>query len=341
MHPPNGGQTRRPSQGIGALDSSLAQTPAPVNVQLEHDSWTFKDGAPADVVCLAQTNDGFLWLGSPEGLFRFDGTRFEPYSSPFGDRLLSTNVYSLFAPLSGGLWVGYTSGGFSFIDKGRVTNYARETGTVRYFAQDRIGVVWAGTTAGLWRLDHSGWRHIGVEWNAPSGEVSELGFDSKGTLWALVGAFLAPKDLIYLMPGTRHFKTAASNLSAEAFTWLPDHTVLTSRASSGVPVTTENLQMVDRDNSLWVSPTDKPVVIRVSRDDLRDGPGTSPAVGSETYDINAYRLAELVDRKEISGLETAAAYIDSSTPRSSGRSSHKERRAAITPSLPMTMERYG
>ena len=107
-----------------------------------HDSWTFKDGAPADVTCLAQTNDGFLWLGSPEGLFRFDGTRFEPFSPLFGDRLLSTNVYSLFAPPSGGLWIGYTSsGGFSFLDKGRVTNYASETGGVRRFAQDRDGIV--------------------------------------------------------------------------------------------------------------------------------------------------------------------------------------------------------
>jgi hypothetical protein len=54
--------------------SSAGQTPASVNVQVGHDSWTFKDGAPADVACLAQTNDGFLWLGGPNGLFRFDGT---------------------------------------------------------------------------------------------------------------------------------------------------------------------------------------------------------------------------------------------------------------------------
>ena len=150
--------------------SSLGQTPASMNVQVGHDSWTFKDGAPANVVCLAQTKDGFLWLGGPEGLFRFDGMRFEPYSSPFGDRLLSSNLYSLFAPPSGGLWIGYTSsGGFSFVDKGRVTNYPIETGTVVRFAQDRDGIVWAAITGGLWRFDHSGWQHIEVEWNAPAG----------------------------------------------------------------------------------------------------------------------------------------------------------------------------
>src|ERR1700761_1961120 len=192
--------------------SSLGQTPKSANVQVGHDSWTFKDGAPADVACLAQTNDGFLWLGGPNGLFRFDGTRFEPFSSPFVDRLLSTSLYSLFAPPSGGLWIGYTLGGFSFLDKGRLTNYASETGSVFGFAQDRDGIVWAGASSGLWRFDHSGWQHIGVEWNAPAGRVTQVGFDSEGILWALVGGFDTPKDLIYLKPGTGHFKTAGSRI---------------------------------------------------------------------------------------------------------------------------------
>jgi ligand-binding sensor domain-containing protein len=206
--------------------SLLGKTPESGNVQVGHDAWTFKDGAPAEVACLAQTKDGYLWLGGPEGLFRFDGTRFEPFSSPFGDRLLSTNLYTLFAPPSGGLWVGYTLGGFSFLDKGRVTNYASETGGIRNFAQDRDGIVWAGTTRGLWRFDHSGWQHIGVAWNAPSGPIAQVGFDTEGILWALVGGFNSPKDLIYLTAGTRHFKTAGSNLSVEALTWEPDRTVL-------------------------------------------------------------------------------------------------------------------
>jgi Two component regulator propeller len=219
--------------------SSLGQTPASANVQVGHDSWTFKDGVPAEVTCLAQTNDGFLWLGGQNGLFRFDGARFEPFSSPFGDRLLSTNLYSLFAPPSGGLWIGYILGGFSFLDKGRVTNYASETGSVDGFAEDRNGVVWAATTSGLWRFDHSGWQHIGIEWNVPAGRVSQVGFDSEGILWGLVGGFNAPKDLIYLIPGTGHFKTAGSNLSVNGFTWQPDRTVLTAPVAPRVSDSSE------------------------------------------------------------------------------------------------------
>jgi PAS domain S-box-containing protein len=291
--------------------SSSGKTPASANLQVVHESWTFKEGAPADVTCLAQTNDGFLWLGGPNGLFRFDGTRFEPFSSPFGDRLLSTNLYSLFAPPSGGLWIGYTFGGFSFLDKGRVTNYANGIGSVYGFAQDRNGIVWAGASSGLWRFDHSGWQHVGVEWNAPAGPVAQVGFDSKGILWALVGSWETPKDLIYLLPGTRHFKTAERNLSVDGFTWEPDRTVLTAEVAPRVsasgegsyqrlpayPVTSKNSQMVDRNNSVWISPADKPVVMRLPKDSLRDVQNqASPAV-SETYNINPFAMAELVGRE--------------------------------------------
>jgi ligand-binding sensor domain-containing protein len=132
-----------------------------------HDSWTFKDGAPNDVLTLAQTSDGFLWLGNETGLVRFDGVRFETFQSPFGDQLLSTSVCALFALASGGLWIGYGAGGFSFVNHGQVTNYEVEpgsrTGAVWTFAQDREGIMWAATTNGLWRFDRSRWLHIGAE----------------------------------------------------------------------------------------------------------------------------------------------------------------------------------
>jgi signal transduction histidine kinase/ligand-binding sensor domain-containing protein len=282
------------------------------NLQVGHEFWTFKDGAPPDVTCLAQTNDGFLWLcGGPNGLVRFDGTRFDPFSSPFGDRLLSANLYSLFVPPSGGLWVGYTLGGFSFLDKGRVTNYAAETGSVYGFAQDRDGIVWAGASRGLWRFDHSSWRQIGVEWNAPAGGARQVGFDSQGVLWALVGSTGARKDLIYLMPGNTRFKTAEKDLSVEAFTWDADRSVLTEPAASPMsssgegsderplayPVLVKTPQYVDRNNNLWTSPEDKPILMRVPRKDLHDAFNKVSRGGSETYDISPFENATLADRE--------------------------------------------
>jgi hypothetical protein len=74
--------------------SLLGQMPSRANRQVGHDFWGFKDNAPQGTLALAQTSDGFLWLGTPLGLYRFDGTRFELYHSPFGDQLLSTNIFA-------------------------------------------------------------------------------------------------------------------------------------------------------------------------------------------------------------------------------------------------------
>ena len=148
--------------GFLLILASAVGAPLSPNWQIGHDYWMARDGAPGDIQALAQTNDDFLWLGSPSGLFRFDGTRFELFKSPFGDRLLSTNVMCLLAEPSGGPWIGYTVGGFSFLDNGRVKNCALDV-PVRYFARDRNGIVWAATSKGLWKFEHSNWQQAGTE----------------------------------------------------------------------------------------------------------------------------------------------------------------------------------
>src|SRR3954451_19169066 len=94
---------------------AAVQTPVPDAQRIIHESWTFKDGAPGSIQSLAQTSDGYLWLGTLSGLFRFDGSRFERFGSGDGDPLTWTSIPALFAPTTGGLWIGYAYGGFSFL----------------------------------------------------------------------------------------------------------------------------------------------------------------------------------------------------------------------------------
>jgi len=52
--------------------------------QLDHASWSYTEGAPGEVHALAQTTDGYLWLGTATGLFRFDGIHFQSYKPQSG-----------------------------------------------------------------------------------------------------------------------------------------------------------------------------------------------------------------------------------------------------------------
>ena len=191
---------------------ATAQTTPSGTQQIVHENWTFKDGAPEEPTAFAQTADGYLWVGSPAGLFRFDGVRFELFRSPFGDSLPSTSVSTLLAAKDG-LWVGYEFGGFSFLKNGRVKNFAESTSSVTGFAQDEHGIIWAASNtgpsrSGLWRFDGSSWQRIGAEWNVPERAVAHVGFDRDGILWVLTGFSGpdAPRNSTFSLRATGDFE---------------------------------------------------------------------------------------------------------------------------------------
>ena len=297
--------------------------PSP-NWEVGHDYWTSKEGAPGDIQALAQTNDGFLWIGSPSGLFRFDGTRFERFKPLFGDSLISNNVMCLLALPSGGLWIGYTFGGFSFLDNGRVTNYALDV-PVRYLARNRNGIVWAATSTGIWKFESSRWQPVGAEWNAPTGAVLQIAFDAEGTLWVLAGVDWGAMDLLYLRAETKQFRTAAKGLHVLGFTVNAGGEAVTGpeagsfAASSGghsdvhLPawpvLRSDSHQIVDRNNSVWIAPRSPAVVVRLSsKDGLTDALAKASPDRSETWDFSPFPFAKLIDREgnvwfgEIKGL---------------------------------------
>jgi len=138
--------------------------------QLYHTAWTARDGLTGEVHALAQTADGFLWAGTRDGLFRFDGVSFERYRPEAGS-LPARDVLTLFAVPSGGLWIGYDNGGATFLNGGHATNYAEDSGlpigSVRAFAIDLDGTVWAAVLTGLARFDGRRWQWIKTGWNFP------------------------------------------------------------------------------------------------------------------------------------------------------------------------------
>ena len=139
--------------------------------QLQHTGWTAREGAPGSINSLAQTTDGYLWLGTSSGLFRFDGVHFDRYKLPSGEKLNSDDIFSLMATSDGGLWIGFHYGNVAFMKDGRIISYGESeglpSGTVTRFIVDREGAVWAAVGGGIARLEGTRWQRIGEDWAYP------------------------------------------------------------------------------------------------------------------------------------------------------------------------------
>src|SRR5882724_243389 len=84
---------------------ALALNPALDVSQYAHTAWKIRDGFTKGVIdSIAQTPDGYLWLGTEFGLYRFDGVRAVPWQPPAGQQLPSTYIRSLLAARDGTLW---------------------------------------------------------------------------------------------------------------------------------------------------------------------------------------------------------------------------------------------
>ena len=174
--------------------------------QFAHTAWGPKDGAPSPVTALARTSDGYLWLGGPDGLYRFDGVVFERYQPQSGGSFPVRTVSSLLALPNGDLWIGFPSGAVSLLRHGNATNYSvREgvpNGVIWGFAQDREGTIWAATSSGLARLEGSRWKVVGKDWNFPGRSAVAIFLDRQGALW------VSTEDtLVFLPPGARRFQS--------------------------------------------------------------------------------------------------------------------------------------
>jgi signal transduction histidine kinase/ligand-binding sensor domain-containing protein len=114
--------------------------------QHAHAVWTVRAGALKDPVsAIAQTPDGYLWLGTQFGLLRFDGVRHVLWQPPAGQHLPSITIRNLLAASDGTLWIG-TQLGLASLKNGRLTVHPEIKGQlVGGMVEDRDGTVWVGT----------------------------------------------------------------------------------------------------------------------------------------------------------------------------------------------------
>jgi signal transduction histidine kinase/ligand-binding sensor domain-containing protein len=159
--------------------------------QYAHTAWKVGEGfTKGAIVSMAQTPDGYLWLGTEFGLLRFDGVRSVPWQPPAGQQLLSTYIRRLLVARDGTLWIGTWKELASWKD-GKLTKYPELAGQIiSALLEDREGTVWVGGQAypppGKLCAIHGGAARCFGEDGALGNGVASLFEDGKGNLW--VGA---------------------------------------------------------------------------------------------------------------------------------------------------------
>ena len=153
-----------------------------------HMSWTRRDGAPSDIAALTQTEDGYLWIGSSSGLFRFDGLQFQSYPfTPADPHLPASNVAALAADRVGGLWIGYRMGGISYLHNGKKVDYDEHNGLVSESTEQLLcredGSVWATADGRLMHFTGTGWENYSAKHGLATQGLYSLFFDRAGNLW--------------------------------------------------------------------------------------------------------------------------------------------------------------
>ena len=167
-----------------ALDPSLHIS------QYAHTAWRVRDGfAKGIIYAIAQTPDGYLWLGTEFGLLRFDGVRAVAWT-PLKGQLPSNNITTLLVTRDGTFWIGTTKGLASWKD-GKLTAYSELNATrISALLQDRTGTVWVATDEPRIFKDN----------------VGPINADSEGKFWVRLeeasGKWKSGRPESFEMPGT-------------------------------------------------------------------------------------------------------------------------------------------
>ena len=203
-------------------------------------SWQREQGLPENHVrAVAQTRDGYIWVGTGEGVNRFDGVNF--FSLGAQEEFQGGAVEVLFGDSRGALWIGTARSGLSCWQNGKLRNFTRKDGlpsdAITALAEDGQRRLWVGTRGGLaiWQdgqlITLNG---ADIFSNHP---ITTLYWDHKSTMW--VGA-----------AGTGIF-----SFQGDKFTQLRD------------PVLDSLLQephcvLVDRQGRIWIGAADEFVLCR-------------------------------------------------------------------------------
>ena len=196
-------------------------------------TYSFRVYGPEDglstlaVTCMAQDGKGFMWVGSLNGLYRYNGERFERIGEAFG--LTGNRVVSLAAAPNGDLWAA-TEAGIALWRDGRFHPVRLDAAVMlrspsSLAIETATGSLWAATSKGVFRIQESGTAAFAtLERRFPAGDYNAVAFGPEGSIWAERGNSVVR--------------------------WKANR--LTQGAQLGVPRENWGAVMVDREGSVWI-----------------------------------------------------------------------------------------
>lgn len=172
-----------PVAALASVNTASAGPVAPIALipGYSRTAYSVRDGAPGAVTSLAQTRDGFLWIGSDRGLWRFDGVKFERRADL--EKRSGIGVRTLFVASNGDLWIGYGFDGVALSRAGRLVQLPRQhapSGWTEGFGETPDGTVWTISAGSLFSFGHGRWRRYDFP---VLGDAYHLQVDSRGILW--------------------------------------------------------------------------------------------------------------------------------------------------------------
>jgi signal transduction histidine kinase/ligand-binding sensor domain-containing protein len=216
----------------GPQPASAAPAPShpPARIDMQHTAWTARDGAPPNIQDIEQTADGWLWLGTGDGLYRFDGAQFELYQ-PRSGSLFSSGILAMGRLADGRLWMSFTGGGLALLQDGVSTSYDDADGLPRAavykVVQEANGRLWAATSTGIAQLAPGArrWTDANAALGLPAKFLAlDLMRDRRGTFW-----LLSPAGLYSRPPVAQEFTKVAEQHVAGRLAETPDGRVWASQ----------------------------------------------------------------------------------------------------------------
>jgi len=177
---------------LGSISLWLLSSPSVFSapdglVHYQDRVWQTDDGLPQNPVwAITQTLDGYLWVGTGQGLARFDGIRFVLMDDLQVPELKQGWITALCGSRDGGLWIACDGHGVIRIQDGEVSRFTETNGLtsnlIRCLLETRDGSVWIGGEAGLTRYREQSFKHFGTNEGLSDLSVRALAEDGDGNI---------------------------------------------------------------------------------------------------------------------------------------------------------------